>query len=39
MAKRTSPVKSGGQPKQGYAAPALEKGLDLLELLARQPGG
>jgi DNA-binding IclR family transcriptional regulator len=33
MAKRTPPV------KQGYAAPALEKGLDVLELLARQPGG
>jgi DNA-binding IclR family transcriptional regulator len=33
MAKRTSPV------KQSYAAPALEKGLDVLELLAGQPGG
>jgi DNA-binding IclR family transcriptional regulator len=25
--------------KQGYSAPALEKGLDVLELLARQPSG
>jgi DNA-binding IclR family transcriptional regulator len=39
MAKRTRPLQGSGETKQGYATPALEKGLDVLELLARQPGG
>ncbi len=28
-----------GEGERRYRAPALEKGLDVLELLAREPGG
>ena len=41
--KTTSPAKSetigGAPPDDRYRAPALDKGLDILELLAQQPQG
>lgn len=35
----TKPVKAVTEPDERYRAPALDKGLDILELLSEQPGG
>jgi DNA-binding IclR family transcriptional regulator len=37
--RRAVAVKKKGAPKPGYSAPALEKGLDVLEVLAKEPAG
>jgi DNA-binding IclR family transcriptional regulator len=39
MATRKSKSTSRPEPKLNYATPALEKGLDVIELLAHQPAG
>jgi len=37
--KRLAPVSKKESIKRGYSAPALEKGLDVLEVLAHEPAG